>query len=152
MCSLNTRCVKQGVELVSVSLSEQQVRLEPAAWVDQGCVKVCREASEIGKPGKKSSLSLRSPYILSQIILCAETDVPKCVKPLHKVSPIFYFLIQTTSKGFLESLPGLVCSNDVLYLREKCSLVMLLTGERAIFPEDCYVFRLLFCPEDIVRF
>lgn len=117
-----------------------------------GCVKVCSEALEIVKPGKKSSLSLRSPYIFSQIILCAQTDVPKCVRPLHKVSSIFYFLIQTTSKDFLESLPGLVCRNDLLYLWEKCFLVMLFTGERAIFPEDCYVFQLLFCPEDIVKF
>lgn len=129
------------------------VRAVGSVWsLQSGYVKVCREALEIVKPGKKSSLSLRSPYILSQIIRCAETDVPKCVKLLHKVSPIFYFLIQTTSKDFFESLSGLVCSDDVLYLWEKCSLVMLLTGERAIFPEDCYVFQLLFCPEDILRF
>lgn len=122
-------------------------------WIRRlGCLKVCREALGSVKPGKKSSLSLRSPYILSQIILCAETDVPKCVKPLHKVSPIFYFLIRTTSKDFLESLSGLVCRNDLLYWREKCFLVTLFTGERAIFPEDCYVFQLLFCPEGIVRF
>lgn len=122
-------------------------------WIRRlGCAKVCSKALEIVKPGKKSSLSLRSPYIFFQIILCAQTDVPKCVRPLHKVSSIFYFLIQTTSKDFLESLSGLVCRNDLLYLWEKCFLVMLFTGERTIFPEDCYVFRLLFCPEDIVRF
>lgn len=85
-------------------------------WIRKlGRLKVCRDTLESMKPRKKSSLSLRSPYILSQIILCAETDVPKCVKPLHKVSPVFYFLIQTTSKDFLESLSGLVCRNDLLY-------------------------------------
>lgn len=51
------------------------------------------EALESAKPGKKSSLSLRSPYILSHIILCAETHIPKCVNPVHEVPPIFYFVI-----------------------------------------------------------
>lgn len=83
-----------------------------------------------------------SSYLTSDYSVC-RNYVSKCVKPLHKVSPIFYFLIQTISKDFIESLSGLICRNDLLYLGGKCFLVVLFTGERAIFPKtvmffDCY--------------
>lgn len=122
-------------------------------WIKRlGHGNVCKEALDSVKPGKKSSLSLRSPYILSQSILCAETCIPKCVNPFHEVSPIFCFLIQITSKDFLESLSGLVCRNDLLFLWEKYFLVTSFLGVRAIFPKDSYVFHLLFCSEGAVRF
>jgi len=112
---------------------------------------VCREAIEGAKPGKKSSLSLRSPCILSAVILCAETCIPKCISPFHEVPPSFHFLIQITSKDFLELLSGLVCRNDLLFLWEKYFLVMFL-GVRVRFSKDSYVFHLLFCSEGVVRF
>lgn len=55
-----------------------------------GHMKACREALEIVKPGKKSSLSLRSPYVFSQIILVHKVMFLN-MSDLHKVSSILLF-------------------------------------------------------------
>lgn len=72
--------------------------------------------------------------------------------PSMKFLLFFYFLIEITSKDFLESLSGLVCRNYLLFLWEKYLLVILFLGLKHVFPKGSYVFHLSFCSKYAVRF